>query len=198
MTSIAPLPHRGPLNFTLDGNRYELPQLPSRRWMDALCLSTPEGQPHQLLAAWWQLIPCGLPERQALHLARRLQSPGDVLDLDQLEKHALTILAAPLGVEFHVAQRLIGAVRSQWMLFDARCASYGLDPLEAPIDRLISIAYALRMEACEKESERKSAQAQLWAPPDGVRASGRSWDDDPDMSAHLDKIESDAFMALFS
>lgn len=35
------------------------------------------------------------------------------------------------------------------------------------------------------------------APPDGVRASGRSWDDDPDITATLDRIESDAFMAMF-
>ncbi len=198
MTSIAPLPHRGPLSFTLDGHRYELPELSTRTWLNALCSTTSENEPHKLLAAWWQLIPCQLPERQALHLASRLKHPTDALDLDQLETHALTILAAPLGVELHVAQRLIGGVRSQWMLFDARCASYGMDTLATPIDRLVSIAFALRMEACEKESERKSAQAQLWAPPDGVRASGASWDDDPAMTATLDKIESDAFMALFS
>lgn len=198
MTSIPQLPHRGPISFALDGNRYELPEISSRVWMHALCLSTPEGEPHKLLPAWWQLIPCQLPERQALHLANRLRHPDDALDLDQLERHALTILAAPLGTELHVAQRLIGAVRSQWMLFDARCASYGLDPLDTAIDRLVAIAYALRMESCEKESERKAAQSQLWAPPDGVRASGRSWEDDPEMSATLDRIESDAFMALFS
>lgn len=194
---LSPLPHRGPLTFTLDGELYELPDIPTQVWITALCSTTPEDQPHKLLAAWWQLIPGQLPQRQALRLHQRLSDPRDVLDLDQLEKHALTVLSAPLGVEFHVAQRLVAAIRSEWMLFDARCASYGLDPVTTHISRLINIAYSARLELCEKESERLSARAQLWAPPDGTRASGRSWDDDPELTATLDELEASAFDAIF-
>lgn len=197
MASLPPLPHRGPIGFSLDGNRFELPDIPTPVWLSAMCSTTPEGQPHKLLAAWWQLIPGQLPEVQARHLHRRLSDPHDFLDLDQLEKHTLTLLSAPLGVEFHVAQRLIAAVRSEWMLFDARCASFGLDPYQLHISRIVNMAFSARLEMCEKESERYTAKAQLWAPPDGTRASGRSWDDDPDVTARLDEIEASAFDAIF-
>lgn len=187
--ALPPLPHRGPLGFAIDGDEYHLPELSTRTWLDAFGYAMP--------ASWSMLIPGQLAAQQQVRMRMRLSAPSDGLDVDQLEKHALTVLAAPLGVDFHVAQRLIIGVRSQWMLFDARCASYGLDPLDTHISRLCAIAYQLRLEACEKESERKSVQMRLWQPPDGTRASGARWEDDPDMSAKLDKLESDAFMSMF-
>lgn len=187
--TLPPLPERGAVPFALDGDQFELPELPTPVWLDAMGYAMP--------GAWARLLPEHLPAGQQAAILRRLNDPRDSFDIDHLEKAALRVLAAPLGVEFHAAQRLIVAVRSQWMLFDARCASYGIDPVVTHISRLVNIAFQLRMEACEKESERLSAKAQIFAPPDGTRASGRPWSDDPDAQATLDKIESDAFMAMF-
>lgn len=202
MSGIPPLPHRGPLRFRLDRDPYTLPDVPTPVWLDALVATTApddngDPQPHKLMACWWQLIPLRLPQDQQQRLLHRLNNPNDPLDLDQLEKHVLVVLAAPLGVELHVAQRLIAAARSEWMLFDSWCAAHGIDPMTTHISRLVNIAYRLALESCEKDSERLATKARLWAPPDGVRASGRSWDDDPDITATLDRIESDAFLAMF-
>lgn len=188
-TALPPIPHRGPISFRLDGERYDLPTIPTEAWLDAFGYAMP--------AAWMFLLPGYLPDSQQERLNWRLTDPSDPFDIDHLEKNALTVLAAPLGVDFHVAQRLIAAARTHWMLFDARLASYGLDPMTTHISRLVNIAYSLRLEACEKDSERAAAKALIFAPPDGTRASGKSWDDDPDFTATIDQIESDAFMAMF-
>lgn len=191
MSELAALPHRGPLRFVIDGDTYTLPDIPTTAWLEAFSRPMP--------AAWMHLIPEWLPDDQTERLNRRITTPSsqDPFDLDHLEKYALTVLGGVCGVEFHVAQRLILAARADWMVFDGWCAAHGVDPYETHISRLCAIAYRLRLESCEKDSEVFALKARLWAPPDGTRASGRSWDDDPDMVAKLDKIESDTFMAMF-
>lgn len=191
MNALPPLPHRGSLAFSIDGDHYELPDIPTTAWLDAFAYAMP--------GAWLRLMPGWLPRDQQITIERRITAPPgrDVFDLDHLEKHSMNVLGHICGVEFHVAQRLILAARSDWMLFDGWCASHGIDPYETHISRICNIAYRLRLEACEKDSERYAVKARLWAPPDGTRASGRSWDDDPDMSAKLDKLESDTFMSMF-
>lgn len=189
MTELSPLPHRGPLQFRIDAAHYTLPDLPTEKWLNAFAYTMP--------ACWMMLLPGELDTHEQQLLSRRLTHRHDHFDIDHLEKHALAVLGAVCGVEFHVAQRLILAARSDWMLFDGWCSAHGLDPYTVHISRLCNIAYRLRLEACEKDSERYSVKARLWAPPDGTRASGRSWDDDPDVHAKLDKIESDAFLSMF-
>lgn len=191
MTALAPLPRRGPLRFTIDGDEFELPTIPTEAWLEAFGYAMPW--------AWMQLIPAWLPQQQQARLDRRISAPAgsDPFDIDHLEKYALQVLGGVCGVDFHVAQRLVLAARSDWMLFDGWCAQHGVDPLDLHISRICNIAYRLKLEACEKDSERHAARMKLFAPPEGTRASGRSWDDDPEMAAKLDKIESDTFLAMF-
>jgi hypothetical protein len=177
------------VSFWIDDEQYDFPDVPTEVWLEAFGYAMP--------AAWIKLIPTWLPDRQRRRLEGRLASRYDSFDIDHLEKHALTVLGAVCGLEFHVAQRLIVAARSDWMLFDGWCAAHNLDPTSTHISRLCNIAYRLRLEACEKDSERYAVKARLWAPPEGTRASGRSWDDDPDIVAKLDQIESDAFLSMF-
>lgn len=188
-TTPPALPHRGPVTFRIDHDRYDLPDIPTTAWLDALAYAMP--------ACWAMLCPGWLPQHQHARLEQRLSSPRDKLDVDHLEKHSMTVLGAIAGVEFHVAQRLILSARGDWMAFDGWCAQRGIDPYAIHISRLCAVIYQLRMESCQKDSERFSLKARLWAPPDGTRASGRSWQDDPDMTARLDKLESDTFLSMF-
>ena len=185
--SVAALPQRGEIPFRIDGEDYTLPSIPTREWLDALTYQPPD--------CWWRLLPGWLPPEQSERIIERLNTDSDPFDVDDLEKFGLTVLGARVGCDFFAAQRLVMFVRSNWMVFDGWCVEHGADPFELSIDRVVNAAYAIRMQGCEKDSDRAKVSSQTFAPPPGTRASGRRWEDDPAFTASIDLIESEWFAA---
>lgn len=187
MSRIAPLPERAPIRFRIDDDEFELPEIDTRTWLDTLTYQSP--------ACWWRIIPGQLTHDEARRLIERMSDPDDPLDIDHLEKYALQVIERRLGVELFPAQRLVLYLRANWLMFDGWMVEHsGHDPLQLPIDRLIAAAYNLRMQGCEKDSDRAKARAQIYAPPEGTRASGRRWDEDPDYTRTIDELHSNWFM----
>lgn len=175
-----------PLTFTLDGQSYTLPVLDTRTVLDALVLEPP--------GCWWQLVPMQLTGAHRLH--ERLFTPEDSLDLDDLEQVAESVLARLLGMDFHAGRRLAVSAYANWMVFDGWSYSCGRDPLSEPIGRLVSACYTWRRSLCQKESELRRLDSDVWAAPPATTASGAPRDPTP--SSWSDDAEEASFMAAMS
>ena len=177
-----------PLTFELDGKPYTLPVLDTRTVLDALVLEPP--------GCWWQLVPVQLADKAAYQLHERLFDPADSLDLDELEQVAESVLGKLLGMDFHAGRRLATSAYANWMLFDGWCFTRGRDPLGEPIGRLVSACYTWRRSLCQKESELRRLDSDVWAAPPATTASGAPRDPAP--ASWSDDAEEASFMAAMS
>lgn len=191
MTGPAPLPERDPIPFTIDGQHFELGHISTRQWLDALA--------YEPVTCWWLPFMGALPDTAQAGLIHRLQDNADPLDIDDLEKYALTVLEARLGMDFFAAHRLVAFARSNWLIFDGwMIEKSGVDPLTLPVDRIAHAAYNMQLQGAEKDSDHYKINSKIFAPPDGTRASGRDWADDPAVTRSIDELESNAFMQALS
>ena len=183
------LPARTPISFTIDGDSYRLPTLPTRTWIDTLSLQAP--------GCWWHLLPGALPDQQRTHLIGRLFDNADPLDLDDLEGIATSVLGAVCGTWFWAAHHLAVLARSNWLLLDGWFVTCGFDPYTQPIGRVLAGVYTWRARQCSKESELQQLDTDLWgagAAP-SVLPSGRlrdaapdGWDDEREAMAFEDAL----------
>jgi len=165
------LPAARPLRLAIDGDTYTLPEWPTSTWLRALRLEPP--------GCWWQLIPGGLDEGEAEHLAARLLNPADPLDLDDFEGMATEVLGQAVGMWFWAAHRLAVQLAHNWMRFDGWCVTRGFDPHAAPFGRVLAGGYAWLVGMCEKESQVRQLDAELWGPAPPKLPSGRLRDAPP-------------------
>lgn len=163
-----------PARFTVDGEQFTLPAIPTVRllyWLGA--------------DAWRQLVPWVLPEQDRAWFLHRLADKRDRFDRDNLwaiNSRLFGRLANTAGEEtgdgYFPAVRIAGSLLGNWMVFEAWCARHGFRPLEAPLHTVISAGYSVLMEACTDEAEQNSTRARIWAPPPrmvpGMREANRA------------------------
>lgn len=188
---------RCPLPFLVDGTELVFPELDTRTWLDALVLQPP--------GCWWHLFPVHLNPDDAQWLVERMTDPtrdpddprrfADPFDLDDLENLALEVLSSVLGMDFWAAHHLAVSAWSNWFAFEAWSVGVGLDPLTAPIGRMLTAAYAWRRSLVQKDIELTVLDAEVFAPGPAVMASGNPRDAAP--MGWSDERESAAFMAGF-
>lgn len=182
------LPAEFPHLFTVDGDDFELPELPARRWLDALAYEAP--------ACWWNLIPGSLVDPGRAVLLDRLVDPDDPFDLDDLETIAVAELDRAIGMDFWAAHRLAAAAYSNWLPFTAWCVAHGTDPLTLSPDRLVGAVWAWRLDNCREKKDFRQLEAEVFAPPPVAMASGRLRDALP--TGWTDEQESDMFAAILA
>lgn len=181
-------PTAGPVTFDVDGDEYTLPTLPTRTWLHALVLEPPGN--------WLTIVPPQLAGDGRHRLNERLADPGDVFDLDDLEHVAENVIADAVGIDFHPACRLAVSAWGNWLTFDGWCSASGFDPLAAPIGRLLAAVYAWRLSLCQKKEDLTKLDAEVWAPPPPLTASGRPRDAVP--AGWSDEVEANAFEAAMA
>lgn len=180
------LPADLPIRFHVDNQPYELPDVPTRVWLETLPVQPP--------GCWWNLIPARLDHAETLY--GRLLDPDDDLDLDRLEHVAEQVLGAVCGLDFHAACRLAAMVYGNWLVFDGYCTTVGFRPLHEPISRVLAAAYTWRRSLCSKEAEIARLDSEIWAPPPPETASGAARDAVP--PSWSDEREADAFASAMS
>lgn len=150
------LPH----TFTIDDVELTLPEIPTMRLMHMLATGS-----------WWELLPNSINAMSIWPLAYRLADDQDTFDFEHLWEPAITLfgrLAGTAGrnggIGWWPAVRLAGSAVVEWPLFNAWCATHGLDPTTAPLWKTIGATYAWVRSTATPENLSKLEQ-EIWAPP---------------------------------
>lgn len=150
-----------PSLFLLDRLDYTVPELPTRELLFALATDS-----------WWMVVPNAVDEPGRTELLERLKDEDDPLDYEHLWVVGTTLLGRLAGTTalggtgegYFPAVRICGALLSQWMLFSGWCAAHGMDPVAAPLYRVVAAGYQMLREGCTEEKDRNNLDSRIWAP----------------------------------
>lgn len=180
-------PARLPLTFEIDGERFTLPDLDTRTWLDALALEPP--------GSWLSLVPLRLDGDGPDRLWQRLMDPADPFDLNDAEHVAVDVLGAAVGMDLWAANRLAATAYSNWLGFDGWSYTRGLDPLREPIGRVLAGCYSWCVQQCEQD-KMTALDQEIWSgPPELTPAGGRrpSGEEEPVPAWATEEREAEAF-----
>lgn len=124
--------------------------------------------------SWWQLVPNRLDAEHGQALFERLDDDDDAFDFEHLWEPATALLGRVAGlatrqggIGWYPAMRLASSALAEWPLFNAWCASVGLDVDAAPPWKAIGGVYAWLRASVSSENLAKMEQ-EIWAPPPAV------------------------------
>lgn len=160
------LERAGRLEFTLDGERYEIPALPAREWLVAHLDDDPLA-----------IFPGLLADDDEDALLDAIEDDEDPLTSQRCSDLGLALLGeASGGWRWWEADRLVHVAIAGWAYLDGPAARQGVDLLELPFDRFCSAVYSWRVENAEKK-DREEFDRWLSAPPPAILLAS---DEDPE------------------
>lgn len=157
----------GRLEFTLDGEQYEIPRLPARAWIVAHLDDDPLAIFPGLLAS----------EDDVDDLLDAVDDEDDPLTAQRCTDLGLALFAEASGTwRWWEAARLVEVAIRGWQMLDGQGARRGVDLLELTLERFCSSVYSWRVENADQK-DRDEFHRWLEAPPPSVLLTD---DEEPD------------------
>lgn len=140
----------------LGGRRLKLRHHNTRMWLA-----------HLADQALMRIFPGFLPEDDQAWLYTQLADPTTTFDVPQLRAMSHAVVADVTGLPWYVAARLANLAGRGWFLLDPITLTKGVDLLDLPARRALSVVYLLQRQGCSDEDEKITLDRELWAVPAG-------------------------------